>query len=206
MENTARKIPQGYMEDSQGRLVPTELVKEIDLARDELVREIVAAALRASQQLAEFKHRALADITAFVELSAEKYGVALGGDKGNIQLTTYDGAYRVRRDIAETLVFDERLQAAKALIDECIHEWSEGSCAEIRVLINDAFQVDKQGNINTTRVLGLRRLDISHPKWQQAMTAIGDSLQVAGTKAYLRLYQRKSDGGYEQISLDVATL
>ena len=164
MENTEKQTNPGYMTDAQGRLVPVEMVKEIDLERDALVREIVERALNLSKRLAEFKTQAMGDIGAFVELSAEKYGARVGGAKGNVQISTFDGEYKVRRDIAETLQFDERLQAAKALIDECLHEWTEGSGPEIRMLINDAFQVDKAGNINTNRVLGLRRLAISQDR------------------------------------------
>lgn len=206
MENTQQQTPAGYMTDAQGRLVPVEMVKEIDLERDALVREIVERALGLSKRLAEFKTQAMGDIGAFVELSAEKYGARVGGSKGNVQISTFDGEYKVRRDIAETLQFDERLQAAKALIDECLHEWTEGAGPEIRMLINDAFQVDKQGNINTNRVLGLRRLAITHTKWQQAMQAISDSLQVSGSKAYLRIYKRQHDGSYRQVNLDLASL
>lgn len=206
METTAKQTKPGYMTDAQGRLVPLEMVKEIDLERDALVREIVERALGLSKRLAEFKTQAMGDIGAFVELSAEKYGARVGGAKGNVQISTFDGEYKVRRDIAETLQFDERLQAAKALIDECLHEWTEGAGPEIRMLINDAFQVDKAGNINTNRVLGLRRLAISHEKWQQAMQAISDSLQIAGSKAYLRIYKRQHDGSYRLVNLDLATL
>ncbi|REM31517.1 DUF3164 family protein, partial [Mycobacterium tuberculosis] len=73
--------------------------------------------------------------------------------------------------------FDERLQAAKALIDECIQSWSKSSNVNLKVLVNDAFQVDQQGKISTGRVLGLRRHDIDDEKWQLAMKAIGDSMQ-----------------------------
>ncbi len=206
MENIAKTIPAGYMENAQGHLIPVEKVKEIDLERDALVREIVARAQDLSALLKEFKLSAMGDIGAFVELSAEKYGAKLGGSKGNIQLSSFDGRYKIRRDIQEHQVFDERLQAAKSLVDECIHEWSEGSNANIRALVNDAFYVDKQGNLNTNRILGLRRLNIDDPKWRQAMEAISDSLQVAGSKAYIRIYERQADGSYQQINLDLASL
>ena len=113
----------------------------------------------------------MGDVAAFVALSAEQYGAKVGGNKGNLTITTYDGRYKVQRQVSETLVFDERLQAAKALIDECITEWTEGSRDEIRALINDAFQVDKEGRINTGRVLSLRRLKIDDERWRQAMLA-----------------------------------
>jgi hypothetical protein len=195
------------MKNSQGHLVPVDAVKEIDKARDALVREIVAKAASLSELLARFKAASMADIEAFVELSAEKYGAKkLGGRKGNVLLTSYDGEWRVLRAMADNLIFDERLQIAKQLIDECIQEWAAGSRAEIMALVNDAFYQEKAGKINTARILGLRRLDIKDEKWLQAMNAIGDSLQVAGSRAYLRIYRRTKGDQYEQVNLDLAAL
>jgi len=204
MENQNNKVPEGYMRDGQGRLIPVDMVKPIDKARDEIVREIVAKAMTVAGEIAEFKHKALGDIEAFIELSADTHGVKLGGEKGNVSLRTFDGEYRIQRAIDESMSFDEQLQVAKALIDECIHEWSEGSRSEIKVLINDAFQVDKEGRISTSRILSLRRLNISDSKWQRAMKIIGESLQVDGSKTYIRIYKRGKDGKYEHVSLDVA--
>ncbi|MDR3249404.1 MAG: DUF3164 family protein, partial [Treponema sp.] len=126
--------------------------------------------------------------------------------KGNITLSTYDGQYRLVVAVDDNLVFDERLQVARDLIGDCIKKWSNGSRDEIRILVQDAFQVDKTGRINTARVLGLRRLNINDPDWQKAMAAITDSIQVSGSKQYLRFYERKEQGAYVQIPLDVAAL
>ena len=145
--------------DAHGRWVPKRLIKDVDLARDELVRELTERAKAASAVLAEFKSGAMADVAAFVELSAAQYGVEIGGRKGNVTLTSYDGRYKIVRAVANRLTFDERLMVAKELIDDCITEWVQGSRDEIRALIEDAFQVDRQGKISTERVLGLRRLE-----------------------------------------------
>lgn len=200
-------IPEGYRADASGRLVPESMIKPIDLTRDGLVQELVRQAQLMNSALAEFKGRAFGDIYAFVDLSAEQYNVKLGGKKGNLTLYSFDGRYRVNVAIAENMVFDERLQAAKKLIDECIIDWSQGSRDEIKVLVQSAFATDKAGEINTGRVLGLRRLDIKDPKWQQAMTAIGESLQVVGSKEYVRFYERVGNTEqYQPISLDVAAV
>jgi len=202
MDNT---IPAGYWRDGEGRLRPENMVKPIDKARDDLVRELVGKAKAASAILADFKTKAFGDIGAFVEMSGEQYGVKLGGVKGNVTLLSFDGRFKIVRQIQEHLVFDERLQAAKQLIDECIQTWTEGSRDEIKALINDAFQVNKEGKINTARVLGLKRLNISDEKWLRAMQAIADSVQVAGSKPYIRIYERIGDTDqYQPISLDVA--
>lgn len=199
-------IQDGYMTDGQGRLVPVNLVKDVDKTRDGIVREIAGKALALREAMKSFRDDAMGDMAAFVSLSAEQYGVKIGGNKGNLTLLTYDGQFKVQRQVSETLIFDERLQAAKELIDVCITEWTEGSRDELKALINDAFQVDSTGRINTGRVLSLRRLKIADDRWLRAMQAVSDSLQVAGSKAYIRVYARREDGKYEAISLDLAAL
>ena len=193
-----------YRQDAKGNLVPLANIKEIDLLRDELVMEIAGKAHKVQQQMTAFKADSMADIAAFVQLSADRYDVAVGGKKGNVTLHSFDGQYRVNLSMQDTLVFDEGLLAAKALIDECINEWTEGSRSELKTLINAAFQVDKEGNISTARVLGLRRLEIKDEKWQRAMEALSDSLQVHTSKQFVRVYKRDEAGDYQLVSLDIA--
>lgn len=203
--------PEGFMADSAGRLVPIETIRPIDIERDKLVLEIVAKAKELNAAIAQFKGAVFGDIEAFIELSAEQYGVQLRGatakGKGNVSLASFDGRYKVQRAVSESITFDERLVAAKALIDECITDWSAGSRPEIHALINNAFQVDKAGKINTGRVLGLRRLEITDERWQNAMRAIGEAVQVVGSKSYVRVYERiGSSEQFRAIALDVASV
>ncbi|MDR2370426.1 MAG: DUF3164 family protein [Treponema sp.] len=195
-----------FMTDSQGRQVPLELVKEIDKLRDQTVRRIADEAMKMKEVLADFKQRIRDDIYTFVELSANEYGKSWGGKKGNISLTSYDGKYRLIVAMEENVVFDERLQVARELIGDCINKWSKGSRNEIKILVQDAFQVDKAGKVSAARVLGLRRLEIHDPDWQKAMSAITESIQTLGSKQYLRFYERNEQGEYVQIPLDVAAL
>jgi len=202
-----KNIPEGYRENYRGDLVLESSIKEIDLLRDRLVIEIAEKAKNMRVLLAQLKEEIHADIAAFVSLSAEQYGAKLGGKKGSVTLTSFDGRIKVMRAMADEIVFDERLQAAKALIDECLKEWSNGANEYLVTLVNDAFRVDKTGNISTGRVLGLRRHNISDPRWKQAMEAISDALQVIGSKAYIRVYERIEDTDkYEQIPLDIAAV
>lgn len=197
----------GFMKDAKGNLIALENIKEIDLQRHQLVMEIIEKSKAVRDQLVKFKADIMGDIEAFCQLSFERYDAPVGGKKGNITLTSFDGRYKVVRQVQDVLAFDEGLQAAKALIDECVHEWTDGANANIRTLINDAFQVDKEGKISTSRVLGLRRHQMDDPsgKWEKAMQAIAESLRVDGTVPYIRVYERVgTEGKYEAISLDVA--
>ena len=204
---TTEQIPAGYWKDAAGNLIPESKVKDIDKLRNQVVTDLCLLAEQAQAGLRKFKLDAMLEVAALVSTSMEQYGVKAGGEKGNVTLMSYDGQYKLVRSMQDKLQFGEQLLAAKALIDECVHEWSEGANDNIRVLVNHAFQADKEGKINVGRVLALRRVDIEHPKWKQAMQAIADSMQTASTKPYIRFYKRVADTQeYQPIPLDIAAI
>lgn len=183
-----------YRQDARGNLIPITNIKEVDLLRDELVMEIVNTLNPLFQELREAKINAIADVRAFVDLSAEKYGVK-PSKKGNITMHSFDGKWRVTIAMNDVLTFDERLQAAKALIDECLNKWTENSRDELKIIVGQAFDVNKEGKISVAKVLGLRKLDIQDEKWQRAMTALTDSVHTQATREYIRLHQRHDETG-----------
>ena len=200
-----------HMTNAQGHLVPTDLVSEQDKLKNELVTNIAARAQELSQQLAEFKRNTMLEIQAYVDLSAERYNAKPGGAKGNLSLTSFDGNTKVQIAINDHMEFDERLQIAKTLIDECINKWMNKSDGEdeaylnIKALVQHAFQVDKEGQVNRGRIFGLKQINIKDKKWQDAMRAIADSVTVVGTTAYLRVYLRpESNARFKQLPLDIA--
>lgn len=204
---TEKTVPNGYWMAANGSLVPVSKIQDIDKLRHKCVTELTEAAKKASAQLLAFKLSAMQSVQEFVDTSLAQYDVTHGGKKGNITLVSFDGRYKIIRAMQDSIVFDERLQAAKALIDECVKAWSKGSNDNIKVLINDAFQVDKKGSVNTGRILNLRTLKIADEKWQRAMQAIGDSMKVSSTKPYIRFYELdEAAGDYVAIPLDVAAL
>jgi hypothetical protein len=196
-----------YMEDGHGRLVHKDNIKEIDKIRNDLVLDLIGKVRELQNDMSSFKEKTIDEIEAFIKLSAMDYDTKIGGKKGNCTLFSYDMKYKIQVQISEYLVFDERLQVAKSLIDECLNTWAKESRSEIKTIINDAFSVNQEGKINTKRILELRRYKFDDELWQKAMKAIADSLQVAGSKSYFRFYKRKGkEGGWDNITLDFAAL
>ncbi|MFV0626135.1 MAG: DUF3164 family protein [Alphaproteobacteria bacterium] len=194
-----------YLEDGKGNLTPKSQVKPIDLLRDDVVSGLIEKAKETSARIKEFKKHAFEEISKFIEISAEQYQVKLGGKKGNVTLFSYDGRFKIERRCAEKINFGEQLHAAKALIDECLREWSAGANDKLITIVNQAFQVDEKGNISTAEILGLRKHNFTEPKWQEAMKAISDAITIVSSKDYVRLYERVGETDfYSPISLDVA--
>lgn len=207
MSNTTTDIPDGYMRNAAGHLVPRDQVREQDLLRDEVARELADLAVALNKQLAAFKARALNDVADLVKIAGERYEVSLGGKKGNVSITTYDGRYKVQRSVAERITFTEELEAAKALINACIERWSQGANPHIRALVDRAFRTDSKGQIKTAAVLELLRLEIDDEEWLRAMDAIKDSIQSTGTAIYVRVYERIGNSDqYRAIPLDLAAV
>jgi ATP/maltotriose-dependent transcriptional regulator MalT len=196
------QIPKGYRQNGQGHLVPEANISDIDLLRDELVVGLVKDAKERSEAMSAFKRSCHSKVSSFVEVAAQDHNVSMGGNKGNVALTSFDGRFRVIRAIDETIQFTEGLVVAREMIERCIKRWSDGSNANLVVLIRKAFETDRQGNLSTARVLGLASVKIDDPEWREAVDVIQQSVRVASTKAYIRFYERNALGKYVQIPLD----
>ncbi len=194
-----------YMKDAKGRLVPESMVRDTDKLEDQLVKKIMGYADELSAQIARFKGHSFDDVNTFMDILAEKYGVKRGGSKGNLTFTSYDGTMKVTVQVAEHLEFGNELQVAKQLVDECIAKWSQDSNDKIRTLVDHAFRVDKEGKINREALFALRRLSIEDENWQRAMSALTDSIRIAGSKIYIRFYKRNSpEEKWTALTIDLA--
>lgn len=202
---TTNNIPTGFWLNGSGHLVPEDQISEQDKLRDQVARELVTQATALTAALRAFKEKALADIDDLVRISAERYGANLGGRKGNVTVSTFDGRYRISRAVSERIAFTEEIEAAKELINCCILRWSEGGNANIRVLVDRAFRTDTKGQLKTAAILDLLRVEIDDSEWQAAMEALRDSIQVTGTAVYVRVHERIGTGDqYRQVPLDIA--
>lgn len=200
-------IPAGFVKNAVGHLVPEHQVREHDKLRDSVARDLSTLALHINKALTQFKAKALADIDDLIAISSARYGVTIGGKKGNASITTYDGQFKIERAMAERITFTEEILAAKELIDQCIRKWSEGANSHLRVLVDRAFRANRQGQIKTGDVLSLLRVEIDDPDWKRAMEALKDSIQVNGTAVYIRVYQRIGQTDqYQPINLNIAAV
>ena len=194
-----------YLPDAKGNLVPIDAIKAEDLLQDEMVRKIGSYATSLSAQVARFKQHTFDDIGGFEALLAQEYRTTKGGAKGNKTFMTFDGLMKVVVQVSDTIDFGPQLQIAKALIDECLTEWSADSRSEIRAIITRAFNVEKEGQINRSEIFMLLRLDIEDERWQRAMDAIRAAMRVVGSKIYVRCYERdRPDGDWRAITIDLA--
>lgn len=202
----ANNVPEGYMKDRKGRLVPLAQVPAHDLEMDTFVRKHIAGAISIQRVMSEFKKSVFGDCHAFLALLDEKFNAKRGGQKGNVTFSTYDGEQQIIIKVSDVISLGPEIQSAKVIIDECIADWSKGADENLMAIVNDAFVVDRQGKLSMSRILGLLRLDIKDERWPQVKEAIKDAIICNETKCYINFRQRDDEGKLVNIPLDMAAL
>ena len=195
-----------YYLKSDGSLVPESQVKDIDKLRDQVVQDAAEKLMDLKTRMIQEKTAVVDDILEFLNVSADQYGVKLGGDKGNLTLTSIDGNIRVEYKNSDTITFNEQIQVAKQLIDEYLDELTKDSNPELKTIVSAAFRL-RQGRIDVKSVLKLREYNINDERWKKAMDIVDDAKQIVSTKKCLRLYVRnKLTGAMENQPFDLSVL
>lgn len=194
-----------FREDSRGALVPETSIKPQDILKDDLVEESAAKIIALEGEMRKVKNEVLEAIRTYIDLIGEKYGVKLGGQKGNIQLVSLDGKTKILISISERISLNENVIAAKELIDQYLEDAIKGSSADIKQLVTSAFRV-KQGSLDARSILRLRQLNIEDERWRKAMDIIADSIVIQSSESYLRLYRKNTAGAMEYVPLDFSVI
>ena len=200
----AIKDKKGRWIDSKGDAIPPKYIDPVEKKRDQLVEKLICQAKKLNKQIVKFKTATLADIEKYLDEVEKMYGVKVKTKEGNKILASFSNTEKVMVKINKFIDFDERLSIAKTLIDECITRWSKGADDKIKLLVEDAFKVDKQGNLDKERILSLRKIKIKSKDWQKAMEIIADSVKVVGKRTYLVFLIKDVKGVWESITLDIA--
>lgn len=198
-----------YMRDGRRALMSVKAIKPADKLQDEMVRKVVGFALGLSNQVARFKEHAFGDVLAFDQLLEQQYQVVkrgnMEGGKGNRTYLSYDGLFRVTIQVADSIDFGPELQIAKALLDECMIEWSADARPEIRSIITRAFNTEKEGQVSRADVFMLLRIESEDERWNRAMEAIRAAMRVVSRKEYIRFGMRAdAKSEWTSITIDLA--
>lgn len=200
-------IPAGFVRNAVGHLVPVDQVREQDKLRDQVAIGLSQEAKALSLALKNFKKKALGDVADLISIAGERYGVQMGGKKGNVTIATYDGKFKVVRSYADRLAFTEEMEVAKVLVYDCIKAWSKGADNHLMAIVDRVFSPNRNGQIKTSDVLDLLRLEIDDTGWKSAMQAVKDSILVSGSSVYIRVYERiNGTDEYRAIPLDLAAV
>lgn len=183
---------QPHMRTGTGALVPVDTIPALKKIRDEVVRREFGFAIALSEQISRFRAHTMARLGEFDALMQQEYNVTVGGDKGNRCYTSVDGLWKIEVRVQDRLAFDDGMLAAKALFDECMREWGADTRPELQAMISNAFNVDKEGQINRTSIFILLGVASEDVRFQEGQRALREAMYVIGSKEYLRFSFRET--------------
>lgn len=197
-----------YLNTTKGDLRRVDGMSAKDLLIHEQVYNMIVFAKGLAAEIARFKAHTFADLEALDAMLAQEYGVTRkDGAKGNRTFTSGDGRYQVSIKINTPEVVGPELQQAKALIDEIVLEKGAAADPVLAALVAQAFDVGKQGRVNTDMLRRLKKLEIDDPRWPRIQRAIGDAITDGVSKSYITFHQwRDAAGGWQMIPLNIAAV
>lgn len=194
-----------YMMDGTGALRAVETIKPLKKLMDEMVRGEFGFALAVAEQISRFRGHLMTNLGQFDALMAQEYEVTIGGAKGNRTYTSFDGLWKIEVRVQDRIAFGPELQAAKALFDECLNEWAAETRPSLRSIVTDAFDTDKEGQINRANIFTLLNTEDPDARWQRGQEAIRNAMYVIGAKEYVRFsFRDDCKGRWKSLSIDLA--
>lgn len=196
-----------YLNSTNGNLRRVDSLSAKDALIHERVYGMIGYARSLAAEIARFKAHTFADIDALDAMLAQEYGVISKSVKGNRTFTSADGRYKVGIKINTPEVIGPELQQAKALIDEIILEKGAAADPVLAALAALAFDVGKQGRVNTDMLRRLKKMEVADPRWPNIQRAIGDAITDGVSKSYITFHRWDGDSkGWKMIPLDLAAV
>ena len=192
--------------DKDGNEIPSGYIHKIDKDKHYSAQKLAKKAIELSTRLFDFKEDLFRICDELYERALAEQRITLRAkSKGSYTISTIDKKIKVEVVVSEFTGFGDDISIAHELIKEYLQEKTKGVDTEIIQIVNAAFE-SSGGNLDVKRILGLKKFNINHPKWKQAMEVIDRCYEVRNTKRYARIWIMDEAGSYQAVKLDFASL
>lgn len=130
--------------------------------------------------------------------------------QGSANLKTMDESQVIEIKVNKRLAYDERLNFA----GEKLNRWIESKLAKITdesartsfmqvsEIAKRALKTDSNGNVDSQKMIELKKFNFSDPEWKEAIAIINESQHVVGTKTYFKARIRTDESQYRALKLN----
>lgn len=190
------------MTDANGNVVPVRYVSAYDRARDRVARRALARFTKGRETLRRIVAETLADMDGLMRLRERL------GDKGNFQLSSFDGLIQVSIDQQYNIVLDERVAQARQLMldyaNGVLDQVRGADTTVLRKLIEAAFRANRQGVLPTAKIFELMRMEVKDERWNAARGILQDAIRPQKGRRYLTCKTRPStQADFRPVSLNL---
>ncbi|HEY9117727.1 MAG TPA: DUF3164 family protein [Roseivirga sp.] len=207
-ELTAAELKE-LLKETQRKEIAAKAKKEAKYqeTKNQLVNELVHKALGIQEILIEFKGQGFDQLGAHYELMKE-FGEVKSNHKGNFQLKSTDGEYKVEFSNHMIKEFDERAEMAAQHLEEFLLTHVKKKDTEMYEYIKGVTEKNNDKfDINLVGRLFKMEDKFDHPSWKKAIDLFRASYVEVDSAQYIRFFKRNEQtGAYENINLNFASV
>lgn len=194
-------------QDESGQQIPYDRTTRYERAAEVSTYRIASEGQKIHEKLKAYKDFVRTEATRLYEIFVEENG-QLGKGKGSATFFNFDRTIKVSVKVNELITFDENtISLAKDKLDEFLREGLDGAKDFVKPLVMEAFH-QRNGSLDNKRVLGLKQHAhrINHPLYTEAMKLIDKSVRRPSTREYFQVWVLDSNGEYQDIQLNFASI
>lgn len=176
-------------------------------ARDAMIANLSAQAIRLSEQLSVFNesaHKAM----QIQKTKLDDYGAIRKNSKGGFQVQTEDGSFKIKYAYSAIGDYDERANKAEELLKDFIEHMVKKKDKGPYKIIQSLLERNKAGQLEYSRISSLYKYenDYDDPRWQEAIKLFKESFIVKGSRMQPMFYQLDEKGKYQLINLNFSNV
>lgn len=192
--------------NSRGNPIPPKVIDPVIKREDYKTFTLLKKAAKGFKYLFDLRDDIQAAIDDLCKFAGKK-GKTIVSKNGYITLTDYAHNFKIEINSQDITDFNMALlQSAKEKFDKCVQKWSQDARPELILLISDAFDVNKRGRINKTKLFELLAISINDKDWQAAQEYLRNSIFSDRTKTYMRFYIRDKKRKWHYLPLDFSKI
>lgn len=138
------------------------------------------------------------------------YGISKELGKGNYEIKSTCGKYKISVSVQSKFEFDERADKAAVLVKEVIREMVKKANLPLYDMLMSLLEKKKDNNQFDPRKvhkLYTHEEKINNEKYSEAMTLFKESYHEVGVKRHIRIYHKPTEeSGYENININFSSL
>jgi len=205
LQDLVQQRQPAFLTNGQGKKIPIAAILPVDVEREMMIQQLFEIALSLQEVIAAKKQEMYKLINGFLGNGVGREVDAQAIE--NITFTSYDGSKQVHLRRTERIDYNEHLNQAFKLLNECLVEWTGGGNHELQALVQQVISAGKKGKIDHAMLLRLQRVNSKHPKFLEAQKLIKLSIVTNMAKQYLSFRQRQGEESkWQTISLNFSQL
>jgi len=194
--------------DESETTIPYNRTTKVERLMERYSAKILREALVVNKKLIAFRD-------TISDLSMEAYEAFMASKnskratKGNFTWYNFNRSIKIEVSISEAIQFDElTIKAAKEKFDAFLDENVTSKNSFVKEMIIDAFETQRNSQLDTKRVLSLLRYEskINNALFSEAVKLIQESIRRPKSKTYYRVWVKDESGQYKNIDLNLSSL